>query len=145
VRKPKSWLIGIGGLIGLFGAFFITEAAVHVEHPVEQKRPVLACIQLRGTWNGDPVYALENKSDEPLRYITVSSWSEQILPIIGVGKTNGAPNLERTTPFPPPVLLPGHQVAWFAGPRVKAGAPRYFVVTWLMHGDGYSTVVQTMH
>lgn len=106
----------------------------------------LTCSLVQGEWYGDPIYALENESDEQLQHVSILSWSEQILPILWVGRKNDVLPNHFQSPVLPPVSLPAHQMIWFAGPRSEPTvSPKHFTIDWLRNGHGQSEIVQVQN
>jgi hypothetical protein len=144
-----GWFVPIICLFTSLSAFiFIArEMNFHSTETVSEQRleqeTKLTCSLVQGEWYGDPIYALENESDESLQHISILSWSEQVLPILWVGRKGDAKPKHIQSPVLPPVNLPAHQMIWFAGPRSETTAsPKHFTIDWLRNGHGQSEIVE---
>lgn len=83
-------------------------------------------------WNGQPVFLLENTSNQNLQHFMVSSWSNENLPILWIGRLP-YPKLD-TSSMPlqnPPYDLPAATDLLFIAP---AQDNLQFSVSWLKHG-----------
>ncbi|GMA57006.1 hypothetical protein C7445_11369 [Alicyclobacillus sacchari] len=147
-RRAKPWLRWLI-LIALFWTAIRLMgplAADVVERPHSAQRTLLSedavsALQLSATgwtWNGRPVYRVENLSNHVLSHVTITSWQGDLLPILAISGDS-----PRTVPkYPltnPPYKLPPGYSAWFVGE--DEGRPRY-VVSWLAIGgkEAYEVV-----
>jgi len=91
----------------------------------------LACMYTGETWNGKPVYMLQNSSSTTLHFITVESWRGDNLTVLSIGH---APALRDALAalHSPPYSLPSHAQLWFVGATTP---PTRITVIWLVDGQ----------
>lgn len=94
--------------------------------------PRLVVVPANDTWQGKPVFILENESQAPLDHITIQSWSEQLLPVLWIGSSQQSSAIDRSLSVQaPPYNLPAGGQLWFTGPTEP---PAKFSVAWLAGG-----------
>ncbi|MBX5435824.1 MAG: hypothetical protein IRZ33_01250 [Alicyclobacillaceae bacterium] len=86
------------------------------------------------TWQGVPVFRLDNQLPRPLQHMTIIGWSGNPLPILGLADP-GTDQTKRPpldlAPLPPPYTLPAGGSVWFAD---GDPAPVDVTVTWMERG-----------
>ncbi len=141
MNKRNHLLVGAVFFIGLLLAFKMSNnRTIHLSS-VQAESATFICTLLPIHWHGDPVYAIENKSDENLSHITIMSWSEQTLPVLWVGKEKETLSKNLRSPVSPPVDLPAHQSVLFVGPRVQGSIKQEFTIDYFVNSHVYSDVV----
>jgi hypothetical protein len=84
------------------------------------------------TWAGEPLYQLKNDGATALQRISVSSWSESLLPVLYIGKQLPR-DIDRLRPLAsPPYTVPSNHSLWFVGPA--SAASNKFSVVWQVDG-----------
>ncbi|GLV12956.1 hypothetical protein Heshes_06400 [Alicyclobacillus hesperidum] len=101
--------------------------------------PVLELSATGWTWNGRPVYRVQNLSNRVLSHVSITSWQGDLLPLLAISRESPKSMPEQPLAQPPYQVPPGNS-AWFVGE--DEGRPRY-VVSWLANGEEAYEVVTT--
>ncbi|MFB5192235.1 hypothetical protein [Alicyclobacillus fastidiosus] len=144
--RRLAWLTALSCALVALGGVWLSLSVQAGSEPVETPctaTPLTKYLPLSQTgelWFGKPIYKVTNASGRTLHHVTLSSFSGELLPVLGVGVRHGSPWPTKADELVhAPLTLNAGASMWFVGPK---DPPIRLGLTWMNEDTPHFEIIE---